>query len=461
MKNNRLISIIVPVYNVEDYLEECLNSLVHQTYQNLEILLVNDGSTDSSGEICEKYAKHDSRIRVIKKRNGGLSSARNAGIEVAKGDFIGFVDGDDYVSLDMYEKLLDACEKNASSIAVCHAVTFQDGEKPIESYGYIKKSYCTSDKIVTFRNALSMSQSVCNKLFQRKLFHEIRFPEGRVVEDAYILYDLLYRARKVSYVALCGYFYRRRVESITTRKYKKKDADFIICNVRTYCRVKRQIPELWEEALCRVINSGFVSVIIKVKELNFKEFLLCYHSFRAIQEVLSYLMNDLMRSKRISDEMKEYVALFIKNPFKLYYKIKKEGVLIGEEKNNRIAVYNQLTDQWNLNQKEHKEIEDYFIRKGIKSIAIYGSGTMGDRLYAEIKSSAIQVICFIDQSADSYVYGLNEDVELIKPEQIRNIKNVDAIIVTPVHVYKSIEAVIRENGYKGEIISLETVVYEL
>ncbi|MBQ8615735.1 MAG: glycosyltransferase, partial [Clostridia bacterium] len=113
------ISIILPVYNVENYLDKCLTSLVNQTYQNLEIILVNDGSPDNSGEVCENWAKKDSRIKVLHKANGGVSSARNFGLDNATGDFIGFIDPDDFVELDMYEKLLNALNSQNATMAMC------------------------------------------------------------------------------------------------------------------------------------------------------------------------------------------------------------------------------------------------------------------------------------------------------------------------------------------------------
>ena len=120
------ISVIVPIYNVEQYLYQCIDSIIAQTYTNLEIILVDDGSTDSSGEICDKYASVDCRIVVIHKKNGGLSEARNAGINVATGDYIGFVDSDDYIFPDTYRGMIEACENNNCEIAVCARDNFNE-----------------------------------------------------------------------------------------------------------------------------------------------------------------------------------------------------------------------------------------------------------------------------------------------------------------------------------------------
>lgn len=454
---SKLISVIVPVYNVERYLRECVDSIVNQTYKNLEIILVDDGSTDSSSDICEEYARTDSRIRVIHKENGGLSSARNMGLDNAHGEYVGFVDSDDYIACDMYEKLIKACKTNNSSIAICHAIVFNDGHKPIINRGYIKKDYCTEDKKIIFSNALVMSQSVCNKLFRKELFNEIRFPYERVTEDGYIIYDVLYRARRVSYVALGGYFYRRRDDSITTRKYVERDADFVICNVRSYYRIKNKFPELWEEGLCRAVNSGFLPVLKKIMLLDIWELVKVYTSLKSISRVLGYLQMDLQQTNRISDDVKEYIWLFIKSPILLYRELKKSNIEIGSEKNSRAKLYDDLMTQWNINKTNNIHIIDSLRENDLKKIAIYGIGTLGELLYNEIKNTDVKISCFIDQSAENYVYGF-DDVMVITPDVIHNIGMVDAIIVTPIHVYESIEKTIRNNGFNGKVISLERLI---
>ena len=455
-----LISVIVPVYNVEKYLKECLDSIINQTYTELEITVVDDGSTDGSYNICKEYEKKDRRVKVIHKENGGLSSARNAGIDNAHGKYIGFVDSDDYIASDMYERLVNACETNCANVAVCHAIVYKDGSEPIINCGYIKKDYCTVDRKIIFSNALAMSQSVCNKLFRKELFSNIRFPYNRVTEDGYIIYDLLYRARKVAYVAFGGYFYRNREDSITTRKYIERDADFVICNIRSYYRVKKIIPEIWEDGVCRAVNSGFIPVLKKIMALNMVELLKMYRSLCTISKALRYMEEDLIRTTKISEDVKEYIFTFIKSPILLYIKLKKSDVNIGIEKSERMNAYDEITRLWTVHRMNNKSVESYFANNNLSVIAIYGCGTMGELLYNEIKNSDIKVKCFIDKSADNYAYGF-DDVELIKPEQISEMSEVDAVIVTPVHAFSSIRQTIIEQEYAGKIISLEEVINAL
>lgn len=444
---------------MENYLRECVDSILNQTYKNLEIILVNDGSTDSSADICEEYANADSRIRVIHKENGGLSSARNMGLDNAHGHYVGFVDSDDYITCDMYERLINACIDNKAPIAICHAITFKDGRKPLNSCGYIKRDYCSDDMKHIMSNALLMSQSVCNKLFHKNLFHNIRFPLGRVVEDGYIIYDLLYRAKKVAYVSIGGYYYRQREDSITTRKYVTRDMDFVLCNIRSYYRVKKMIPELWEEGLCRSVYNGFLPVLKKMVLLEKKEFRRYRKDFLKIGRALTYLEEDLQQSTRIKKEDKEYVLSFIDNPWKLYDSLNGLDISIGEEKSKRVNQYDTLVDQWENNREKGIRIVDYFVRNNIESIAIYGFGTLGEMLYNDIKDEGIAVRCFIDRAADNYLDD-TADVLVITPETISKIDAVDVIVVTPIHVYDSIEQTIRDNGYLGKVVSLEKIICE-
>lgn len=186
MEKNK-ISVIVPIYNVEKYLDKCINSIVNQTYQNLEIILVDDGSPDKCYQICDEWAKKDARINVIHKKNGGVSSARNAGLDVATGDFIGFVDGDDIIAPDFYETLADEAEKNSADISACFFKYYNDDysvQKHAECYIKSQKSY-TSYELLNdyFSSCKGEWVSFCNKIIRSYLFSGLRFPAGRVFED--------------------------------------------------------------------------------------------------------------------------------------------------------------------------------------------------------------------------------------------------------------------------------------
>lgn len=226
MNNNRpVVTIVVPVYNVEEELNRCVESLVGQTISDLQVILVDDGSTDSSGELCDAWADRDSRICVIHKQNGGLSSARNAGIDVAEGKYLGFVDSDDFIEPDMYETLLAGMVDDEVSMVTCG--------RYVHMGDTVKNEYSTP-KVMRFNSADAMKEtllgniidvSAWDKLYRRELFDEIRYPYGRISEDAAIILQLLDRCSDVVHVGKCLYHYVFRTGSISKSTYSHKKFD--------------------------------------------------------------------------------------------------------------------------------------------------------------------------------------------------------------------------------------------
>lgn len=219
-----LISVIVPVYNVEKYLSQCINSILNQTIKNLEIILVDDGSLDNSGKICDEFSEKDNRIIVIHKENNGLSSARNAGLKVAKGNYIGFVDSDDWLDENMYEILLELIKDHSSDISCCNFFRTADSEEKIPPI--------TNESIQSFNNIEGLNnfytdlytQTVVawNKLYSRELFDDVTYPVGKIHEDEGTTYKLFYKAKKITYTNRPLYYYRTTPNSITTSKFNKK-----------------------------------------------------------------------------------------------------------------------------------------------------------------------------------------------------------------------------------------------
>ena len=216
MNNDYLVSVIVPIYNVELYLSKCINSIINQTYSNLEIILVDDGSTDNCGIICDKYAKEDNRIVVIHKSNGGLSSARNAGLDASNGELIGFVDADDYLELNMYEKLIENMNQYNSDIAICDYYFVRNNKININSK-FENNMFVSvgKEKFNNVQNEYSrITEPSWNKLYKSILFENIRYPKGKIFEDSYILCDILDKAKNVSYLLEPLYYYVYRKNSI-------------------------------------------------------------------------------------------------------------------------------------------------------------------------------------------------------------------------------------------------------
>lgn len=205
-----LISVIVPVYNVEKYLDRCMESILNQTYKHLEIILVDDGSADSSPQMCDAYARKDNRIKVVHKQNGGLSDARNAGLEVATGMYIGYVDSDDWIELDMYERMYNACLENRAELAVCRYVSERSNVRsvtqgngmsvPLSREELLKIYICGHEEYVIYN-------SVWSKLFHRDLVKNMRFPKGRNSEDIMYTTKAFCRLSKAVYLDISLYHY--------------------------------------------------------------------------------------------------------------------------------------------------------------------------------------------------------------------------------------------------------------
>lgn len=216
----KTISIIVPVYKVEKYINRCIKSVLNQTMSNYELILVDDGSPDNCGKICDEWAKKDSRIRVIHKNNGGLSSARNAGLDIASGDYVTFIDSDDVIHPDYLKCLLDLCLKYNAQIAVGKIVRFRTFEMPI-----ISKIVECECKVGTGKEVMAFTLedwhiganyiSSCGKLYKSEILAGIRFPEGRLFEDEYITYKLYDRANRIVETRLELYFYYENCNGIT------------------------------------------------------------------------------------------------------------------------------------------------------------------------------------------------------------------------------------------------------
>ena len=213
-----LISVIIPIYMVEKYLNKCIDSVINQTYKNLEIILVNDGSKDNCKKICEEYAKKDSRIKIINKSNGGLSDARNKGLEVSNGKYIGFVDSDDYISKDMYKNLYENIIKYDADIAICEYIEVnENGENIKENKKIIEngvKIYSREEAMYKLLEDNEITNHVWNKLYKSSLFKDIEFPKGLKFEDIAVMYKLIDKANRVVHISEILYFYVQRDGSI-------------------------------------------------------------------------------------------------------------------------------------------------------------------------------------------------------------------------------------------------------
>ena len=229
-EQNPLISVVVPVYNVEKYLPNCVDSLLNQTWKNLEIILVDDGSPDNSWSIMQDYARRDSRVKLLRQKNGGLSAARNAGVDAAKGEYIGFLDSDDYLAPETYELLYRAMVKYDAQIALCSFEYVDEQGNVLPCHSPItKEEVLTRDEVL---DRLSGDKNwyyvtAPNRLYRRELFDTVRFPLGKIHEDEYTAHLFYWQCERVAVVPRNLYYYVQHGNGIMGSTSVRKTMDYI------------------------------------------------------------------------------------------------------------------------------------------------------------------------------------------------------------------------------------------
>lgn len=266
------ISVIVPVYNGEKYLCMALDSLVNQTYENLEIIVIDDGSTDSTGEICDRYKTENENVIVIHQKNQGVSAARNAGLEKASGELIGFCDGDDTIDEDYFEYLYNQMMENDSDISSCcfeiisEKITFIP--KSVEG-----KHLWNNDEFIRYLFTGDISIAIYDKLFRREVLDGIRFPENLVInEDKYFCFLAAMNAEKISYERVAKYHYYRREGTASMSAFSKKYFDMLEIAGMMYEITKEKKPHLTAEAQCSIIVAILILYKIMIRRNGMKKF---------------------------------------------------------------------------------------------------------------------------------------------------------------------------------------------
>lgn len=242
--NDGLISVIIPVYNVEDYLERCLKTVVNQSYSDLEIILVDDGSIDNSGTLCDKFAMKDSRIKVIHKKNGGLSSARNAGIDIATGEYIAFVDSDDWIDLTTYEKMYVVAKQYDTDLVIADYVIAKE-EKEVNNPNLISEQMNKRQLFEMFFRVSDYSIHYCawDKLYKTEILKRIRFTEGILFEDIDFIFKFINLCESAVRINQIFYYWYRRIGSITRNGIREKDKQAIDIWKNIYKQCRDKYPE--------------------------------------------------------------------------------------------------------------------------------------------------------------------------------------------------------------------------
>lgn len=319
-----MVSVIIPIYNVEKYLEECVESVLCQTYQNLEIILVDDGSPDGCGAICEEYAQKDKRVKVIHKENGGLSDARNAGLDVCRGDYIVFADSDDCIHPQMIERLYNLLLKYQADMAICSFQDIGENEMPLYAeYDAQGKEYCLEKENIMnqlqSRNLLTVV--AWNKIYKARLFENIRYPKGYIHEDEFIIHKLLHLCTRTVYTEEKLYYYRKRGDSIMGNISPKKIQDI-------YLAYEDRISFLEENQYGRIITDTKLQLMHQIT----KYYKLIKKRDDA-NELLAYMGDkfaELYQQKEVQEaltaELKKEYGLFYQSPSRYYAYVKKNKV---------------------------------------------------------------------------------------------------------------------------------------
>ena len=316
-----LISVIVPVYNVAQYLEKSIASIQKQTYQNLEIILVDDGSTDESGRLCDSIAEQDDRVLVLHKNNEGLSQARNDGMKQAHGDYLIFIDSDDYIHPDMIQSLYEQLIQEEADVSSCGVMNVYANDESPQSANQDDYFVCDSQTFLTeYLIGEKIPGTICNKLIKREIATALSFPKGLIYEDAYYHFDLIKLAKKYVVNTKPYYYYFHRGDSITTKPYAEKDLAYIDIYQKFYNEVVKNYPDLKEVAFFRLAYAHFfiLDKMLLVEDYReIKEYPAIYHFLK--KHAFSIFKNPIFRmGRRISAlalflNIRLYRILLLKN----------------------------------------------------------------------------------------------------------------------------------------------------
>ena len=312
-----MISVIVPIYNVEKYLRECVDSIINQTYRDLEIILVDDGSPDGCGRICDEYAQKDHRIRVVHKKNGGLSDARNAGIEIAMGEYYVFVDSDDVIHPQMIEILYQTLLSEKSDMAICKFSEIEESENV--TFTHIEKAceidcFAKDDIMRQLWDRNLITVVAWNKIYRAQLFQHIRYPVGRVHEDEFVIHRILQQCKRIVYINEPLYYYRKRSSSImgTIKEENIRNGleayedRILFLTEQKYFRAatdaKLQMMHMIVKYRKKIKKSSKSDEIKKYMQMRFSEL---------------YVQEDVQ--KALTEELKAGYAVFYKSPYKYYF----------------------------------------------------------------------------------------------------------------------------------------------
>lgn len=303
--NNDLISIIIPVYNVEKYISKCLNTSIRQTYKNIEIIVVNDGSTDKSGIICDEFAKEDPRIKVIHTTNKGVSSARNLGIREANGKYITFIDSDDYVNERYIEILYNLCKNEKADIGICGTMDVSENEEIICKSKIIKKTLNYEATIKELLLEKYFTNVIWAKMYKKEIFCDVKFNlKTKIGEDLELLYQVIKRCKIINVdTSKYLYYYRRREGCITSQRYNenwKREIEIVETIINDF---KNNNSSLYKYAIKRYIriNVTCINKIIKTNGNN--------NSIKKLRDNIIKYKDDMFFKAKLKEKIQIYLIV--------------------------------------------------------------------------------------------------------------------------------------------------------
>lgn len=322
-----MISVIIPLYNVEAYLPACLDSVLSQTYADLEIILINDGSTDSSPAICREYAARDGRIRVIHQENQGMSAARNAGIEIVRGEFITFVDSDDYLLEDAIETMVSLQKRYDADISIVSGYSLDTDNKIVKIAGLApvqgEELFTGADRMDAYIRQRKIQNAVWARLYRRELFANLRFAVGKTSEDLFISHLLVHAAERIVISEKPGYVYRLRPGSIMRRRITKQDFDVIEAMYAQSRFIRQHYPQLYPLMPVKLCSAA-VTLVLRSGADRFSDREMDRLVKRVIRENLKpFLRSGQKRSRKLWAAMSIFSLRLTRACVRLYRRAKR------------------------------------------------------------------------------------------------------------------------------------------
>lgn len=466
-----VVSIVIPVYQAVSHLETCVESILNQTYKNKEIILIDDGSDDGSAKICDDYAARYNNICCIHQKNGGVSHARNVGIDMAQGQYILFVDSDDYVKDDYLENAITVLQDESIGMYLCGYQAVRKNGKILEreQYPIINKGECLITDISN--NLVRLFQSnvlhaIGTKIYRRDIIekHRIRFEKNwKYYEDIYFCLNYLRYCNAIYVHRSIMYYYQTDiVNSLSKQKNNRKYENIhktyhLLARLMKLDKAKNKERELFYKLYLDAINT-----LLKMKLSSEK-----YYNIN-ISKLYKVLSKDTLYLRALGYagkfEKAEYLCILNKLYLgayiihKLHYgvlrKVDEELTGKAQKQSDKNRTLFLLMNQWVKMKQEGKNLSVYFEQNGYKEIAIYGMGYVGERLLDELRGSGTMVAYCIDQRADL----LYADVDIVSLDG--NLKKVDAVVVTAITSFDEIEEILSTRVH-CPIVSLENVLHEV